>query len=298
MENYQNSVLSRHPLFALSEEIEQQGLVVVDEVKHLPVYDEPFISPYLVLVLNHAGDAHGELDMQPFDFHPHDLAVIYPDHSLLAKDSSDDYCVTLVIVSPSFYKEMQQRITYGKSQIFQSQVQLHLTDEQFQCVSDALRFLKSACKLKIKSRKDIQADVMDMLSLMVDESWQESNKALAAKPGKHKAASRSYFNRFYDCLVDHYHESREVRYYAQQLCLSPKYFGSIIMHETGIGAGEWIARYVIVRAKALLRYRPDFTIQQICHELGFSDAASFSRYFKTNAGVTPKEYRDQVLIGL
>ena len=295
MENSQNSVSFRHPLFALSEEIEQRGLVVVDGVNQLPVYGEPFISPYLVLALNHAGFAHGELDMHSFEFHPHDLAVIYPDHSLLAKDTSDDYCVTLVIVSNSFYREMQQRITYGKSKIFQSQVQLHLTDEQFQCICDALRFLKSASKLNIKSRKEILADVMDMLSLMVDESWQESNKALAAMPGKHKVASRSYFNRFYDCLVNHYHESREVRYYAQKLCLSPKYFGSIIMQETGISAGEWIARYVILRAKTYLRHRPDLTIQQICHELGFSDAASFSRYFKTNAGVTPKEYRDQVL---
>lgn len=295
MEKNQNNVPSPHPMFALSEKIEQQGLVVIDEVNKLPVYDEPFVSPYLVLVLNYAGNCQGELDMQPYDFRFHDFAVIYPNHSLVAKVSSEDYCVTLVVVSNDFYKEMQQRITYGKSQIFQSQVQLHLADDQFQCVCDALRFLKSASTLNIKSRKEILADVMDMLSLMVDESWQESNKVITASSAKHNKASRSYFNRFYECLVNHYHESREVRYYAQQLCLSPKYFGSIILNETGISAGEWIARYVIMRAKTFLRHRPDLTIQQICHELGFSDAAAFSRYFKTNAGVTPKEYRDQVL---
>ena len=295
MEKNQNNVPSPHPLFALSKEIEQQGLVVIDGVTQLPVYGEPLVSPYLVLVLNHSGDSHGELDMQPYEFHPHDLAIIYPNHLLLAKDSSEDYCVTLVVVSNSFYKEMQQRITYGKSQIFQSQVQLHLSDEQFQCFSDALRFLKSASTLNIRSRKEILADVMDMLSLMADESWQESNKVLSTSSTKRHKSSRSYFSRFYESLVNHYHESREVRYYAQQLCLSPKYFGSIIIQETGISAGEWIARFVVMRAKAFLRHRPDLTIQQICHELGFSDAAAFSRYFKTNAGITPKEYRDQVL---
>ena len=295
MQKKQDSVASPHPLFAMNKVIEQQGLVVVDEVRSLPVYDEPFISPHLVLVLNHEGVAHGELDMQPFTFYPHDLAVIYPNHTLLAKGSSEDYRVTLVIVSYNYYKQIQQRLTYGKSQIFQNQVQLHLLDDQFQCFCDALRFLKSASKIDINSRKEILADVLDMLSLMTDEFWLKSNKNAAMTPNKHNVASRTYFNRFYESLVNHYHVSREVRYYAQQLCLSPKYFGSIIMQETGVSAGDWIARYVIIRVKTLLRHHPDLTIQQVCHELGFPDAASFSRYFKTNAGMTAKEYRDQVL---
>ena len=295
MQKSQERIASSHPLFALSKQIEKQGLIVIDGVNSLPVYGEPFITPHFVLVLNHEGVAHGELDMQPFTFYPHDLAVIYPNHTLLAKESSEDYKVTLVVVSNSFYRQIQQRITYGKSQIFQSQVQFHLLDDQFQCFCDALRFLKSVSKIDSNSRKEIQADVMDMVSHMTDEFWQKSNKTATKALGKHNVASRTYFNRFYESLVNHYHESREVRFYAQQLCLSPKYFGSIIMQETGVSAGDWIARYVIIRAKTFLRHRPDLTIQQVCHELGFPDAASFSRYFKTNAGMTAKEYRDQVL---
>ncbi|MDN8618744.1 helix-turn-helix transcriptional regulator [Variovorax ginsengisoli] len=43
------------------------------------------------------------------------------------------------------------------------------------------------------------------------------------------------------------------------------------------------------RAQDLLR-QPDATLQQVSMELGFGDVANFSRAFRRDAGVTPKEY--------
>ena len=59
-------------------------------------------------------------------------------------------------------------------------------------------------------------------------------------------------------------------------------------------ANQCIAHYIVIQAKALLHYRPDITIQQISLQLGFDDPTSFSRYFKTSVGVSPKEYRAQI----
>ena len=91
----------------------------------------------------------------------------------------------------------------------------------------------------------------------------------------------------------HFRESKEVQYYANLLCLSPKYFGSIIKENTGTSASDWISQYVIVQAKSLLRHNKDLNIQQISYQLGFTDPAAFTRYFKANAGLSPKEYREQ-----
>ena len=155
------------------------------------------------------------------------------------------------------------------------------------------KYLLNHEKITISSAQEVIADILDLLSLLADEFRQKSMAQTAFRSSKNAAGSRSYFNSFYESLVNHFRESREVRYYARQLCLSPKYFGTIIKQETGVSAGDWIARYVIIRAKTLLRYRPDLTIQQVYQRLGFSDAASFSRYFKNNTGMTAKEYREQ-----
>ena len=106
-------------------------------------------------------------------------------------------------------------------------------------------------------------------------------------------ANQQLFYRFQNAVAKHFRESREVQFYANLLCLSPKYFGSVIKQQTGITAVEWISRYVIIQAKSWLRYRHDLSIQQVSYELGFSDPAAFARYFKANTGLTPKEFREQ-----
>lgn len=288
-----------HPVEALNREIEKRGMVVVDEVNRLPVYGEPYISNHLIIAVNHEGVSHGEYDMRPVKFSRHDFSVIYPNHTILANDSSDDYCVTLVIISNSFYEQLRYRLTYGNSMVFHSQPNFHLNEEQFRCVCDTVRLLKTVSLIDFNRSKEVIASIIDTLSLMADEfrrmptedTDRQSNKTMKY-PSDNGIAVRTYFNHFYECLVNHFRESREVRYYAHELSLSPKYFGSIIKQETGVSAGDWIARYVVIRAKTLLRYSSDLTIQQIADQLGFPDATTFTRYFRANAGMSPKDYRE------
>jgi AraC-like DNA-binding protein len=75
--------------------------------------------------------------------------------------------------------------------------------------------------------------------------------------------------------------------------LTPKYFATVIKRTTGIAASEWINRYVLIEAKWLLHHERGQSIQQIAYQLGFTEQASFSRFFKSYEGKTPKEYREQ-----
>ena len=68
----------------------------------------------------------------------------------------------------------------------------------------------------------------------------------------------------------------------------------LIKQETGVSAGEWIDRYVVLQAKALLNRMRNLSIQEITDRIGFSEQASFSRFFKRNTGISPKEYREKI----
>lgn len=284
---------SPHPVVALNAEIEKRGVLLIENVMKLPSSDVPFVSPHLVLVICHQGYSIGEYDMKPIKFCAHDFSIVYPDHPILAKETSEDYCATLLIISSSFYNELRPRLTYGNSLVFHSQPRFPLSEEHYLCLCDAMNLLKSVISLDFPSRKETTLGVLDVMSTLVD-NFRLTDDITKSQPSDTNTMGGSLlFKRFYDLLALHYKEHREVQYYARLLCLSPKYFGSLIKKEMGINAGQFIAHYIVIQAKALLHYRPDLTIQQISQQLGFEDSASFSRYFKTSTGISPKKYREQ-----
>ena len=144
------------------------------------------------------------------------------------------------------------------------------------------------------SRKEMILGVLDVISKLVDIFRQTDDNTERQQSDTDTLGDNLLFRKFYDLLALHYKENREVRFYARLLCLSPKYFGSLIKKDMGISASQCIAHYIVIQAKALLHYRPDLTIQQISHQLGFDDPMSFSRYFKACAGISPKKYREQL----
>ena len=93
------------------------------------------------------------------------------------------------------------------------------------------------------------------------------------------------FQRFIGEVEKHYRKERSVKFYADLLCISPKYLSTVIYKISQRLAGEWIDAYVILEAKT-----GKLTIQQISEQLNFSNQSFFGKFFKRCAGVSPKEY--------
>jgi AraC-like DNA-binding protein len=58
----------------------------------------------------------------------------------------------------------------------------------------------------------------------------------------------------------HYKQQRELNFYADLLCLTPKHLSKVVRETSGTPANEWIDNYVILEAKALLK-STNMTIQ-------------------------------------
>lgn len=96
--------------------------------------------------------------------------------------------------------------------------------------------------------------------------------------------------RFIQAVQKYYMKERSVSFYANLLYITPKYLSQIVQKASGRFAGEWIAEYVILEAKALIKSR-QYTIQQISDMLNFPNQSFFGRYFKKRVGLSPKEYQ-------
>jgi AraC-like DNA-binding protein len=146
-------------------------------------------------------------------------------------------------------------------------------------------------------------DMMQMVS-QVGKKWKENmmlytfltiimlHYELCPDNNKEKKQVSSLSMRFQEAVVKHYRESSDVDFYARMFGLSPKYFSYLIKSEIGIAPKRWINNYIAMQAKTMLIKRSDLNIQQVAYLLGFKEQTSFTRFFKSYVGVSPREYRD------
>ena len=98
---------------------------------------------------------------------------------------------------------------------------------------------------------------------------------------------------FMDLLAAHYTEHHNVNFYAEKLCLTPKYMSKLIHDATGYGANAWIDQYIVAKAKMMLISRKDLSVQGISNMLGFPEQASFTRFFRNLENISPREFRQK-----
>lgn len=102
--------------------------------------------------------------------------------------------------------------------------------------------------------------------------------------------NRDLFDRFIGMVKKDGLKERNVKYYADQLCISPNWLSKVVKSYSGMTVLQWILRTVIQQAKLRLVYSDD-PVYLIADELSFSSSFDFSRCFKRETGVTPTRYR-------
>jgi AraC-like DNA-binding protein len=92
-------------------------------------------------------------------------------------------------------------------------------------------------------------------------------------------------------INDHAHEHL-VGYYADKMCVTPKYLSKIVKEASGRSVPEWLNELLILDAKNMLRHS-NLTIKEIAANLNFPSQSFFFRFFKNHTGQTPTQYREE-----
>lgn len=99
-----------------------------------------------------------------------------------------------------------------------------------------------------------------------------------------------HFQRFLELLNNKGVKYRTVEAYANELCITPKYFSSICKKCSGKTANEWIREHILEEIRYYLQ-QTDLTNKEICDQIDFPNTSFFGKYVKEHFGMTPREFR-------
>ena len=98
------------------------------------------------------------------------------------------------------------------------------------------------------------------------------------------------FRDFLTLLEQHFTQERSISFYADRMCLTPKYLSTIVKEVSGKHGMQWIDEYVTLEAKALLRDN-SLSVKQVSDQLNFPSQSMFGRFIKKMTGYSPKQYK-------
>ncbi|MBP5487653.1 MAG: AraC family transcriptional regulator [Bacteroidales bacterium] len=116
------------------------------------------------------------------------------------------------------------------------------------------------------------------------------NRPVVEKPSR----GEQVFVRFMQSLGRDFSKRRVVADYAEEAALSVRHFSTLIHQYSGRTPKQWITTFTISQAKSLL-LQPGLSVKEIASRLGFPEQFTFRKYFKTNTGSSPTEYRKGTL---
>ena len=87
------------------------------------------------------------------------------------------------------------------------------------------------------------------------------------------------------------HLYRDLDFYAEKLCITPKYLSSVVTKVSGRNSHKWLEEATMNKARHLLKNSTS-TMGQISDMLNFPTPADFTRFFRQREGITPLKYRN------
>lgn len=105
------------------------------------------------------------------------------------------------------------------------------------------------------------------------------------------------FHKFIDMIMENCKDKRDVRWYAESMCISKSYLAGITRSVAAKTPKQIIDEHIVQEIKIMLSFS-DNTIQYIADTMHFPDQSYLGRFFKHHTSQSPSEYRQQISAAL
>jgi AraC-like DNA-binding protein len=278
---------------AISEAVDADTITndfaIFNDATKIPVFSHPTRLDFVLFCICRKGAIQATLDLDRYNLKAGQLGIARPKQIMQIEEVSPDFEGYFFVLSRKFLEEAQIDLKNALSIFlyFKDNTLTDLSDDEMETLIEYHAMLHRKMKLEdLTYRKKIAQHLMHAMFFELKMLFTQHHGI----GERTKSRKEELFERFMNEVSLHYRKERSVAFYAERLCLTPKYLSSTIKEASGKLAGQWIDECVILEAKMLLK-SSGRSIQQIAEELNFANQSFFGKYFKHHTGMSPSQYK-------
>ena len=153
--------------------------------------------------------------------------------------------------------------------------------------SEAIFMLKE--KMRATDNK-FRRDIVRTLILAMFYDLSNVIVRLQESESKKQTRADSIFTQFIRLVELNFRKERRVGWYAEQLCITPKYLSETVKNVSNRTPNEWIDSYVSLELRVLLKSTTK-SIKEISDDMNFPNQSFLGKFFREHVGVSPSAYR-------
>jgi len=267
-------------------------IAIIDSFQKLAEVSAAHVEMNAVTICTR-GKAMGTINGKTIEVHKNQVAII-----------PHDVIVTDLMISPDFDMKVMlftNRILHSflheKVNIWNDVVYIHrmhvitMEDDDLRFYTNLYEML-SLCFYKEEECFPFRTDVIQALlrGAILGLCGALKHRMLNDKESIVRGTGNNHFQRFLDLLHSLEVKHHSTKWYASELCITPKYLSFICKKNSGKTASEWITEHVMEDIRYNLK-QTDYSNKQICDMLGFPNTSFFGKYVKDHFGMTPMQVR-------
>lgn len=253
--------------------------------------DSPHRHDFYTVIIIEKAKGHHVIDFNSYDLGPDQVFFVAPGqvHQIKEVGIPEGYVITFTTdfliknnIPLSFVDELNLFRDYGDCPPLQLS-----SDERMKLI----RYCEEICEFTEPHDKFSQQAVASLLRLILIRC---NNICKDPEPNPQIIeAGHSIIREFKKLVDENFSEWHQISQYASRLAITPDHLNRTIRTLTGKTAKEYLQSRITTEAKRLL-YFTDSSVKEIAFELGFSEVANFSTYFRNCTGTSPTEFRNTI----
>jgi AraC family transcriptional activator of pobA len=267
----------------------EQFREVVASTQPLTLCDEDY-ERYVAHVMCTEGYLTFKRNEESFTLHAGEGMILRVRDDFHLVEMSPDLNVDIIYVTPEFIEICTPRNNYGirGSLSLLNNPIMTMRPDQFEQLVEDMRVIE------FRLNQPSHLFRYDIMICATETLFLDFFDAHATQQGSTEVSFQNtdIMSRFMQMLQNgDYVKNREVQYYADKLCVSPKYLSEVCKDVTGLTANYWITRFTTIHIRRLLRDK-QMSFTEIADKFNFSSLAYFSRFVVKNLGAPPSKFRE------